>query len=86
MAIHRAPRFPHIVRKPRVQGGEPTIEGTRIPVRALVVAARGPRGRAHLQTAYPALTAALIDEALAYYHEHQDEVDRFIRLNEADVD
>ncbi len=34
-------RFPHIVRDPRVLGGEPTVAGTRVPV-WVVVAASGP--------------------------------------------
>jgi uncharacterized protein (DUF433 family) len=86
MAIERVAHFPHIVRDPDIQGGEPTVEGTRIPVRALVVASRGPRGLAHLPAAYPALTAELIREALDFYEAHREEVDRFICLNETDSD
>jgi hypothetical protein len=40
MTIEHSVDFPHIVCNPRVQGGEPTVAGTRVPVRAIVVAHR----------------------------------------------
>jgi uncharacterized protein (DUF433 family) len=86
MAIEHSVDFPHIVRDPRIQGGEPTVEGTRVPVRALVVAHRFTPDIAYLVTAYPSLTAALIEEALAFYDAHQGEIERLIHENEADFD
>jgi uncharacterized protein (DUF433 family) len=85
MAVERSPAFPHIVRQPGVQGGEPIVDGTRVPVRALVVAHRLTPDVAYLATAYPSLTPALIQEALDFYRDNQAEVDRLIRENEADL-
>jgi uncharacterized protein (DUF433 family) len=86
MAVERAVGFPHIVRDPEVQGGEPTIIGTRIPVRVIIVAHRFTPDNAYLCAAYPSLTPALIAEALAYYAAHQAEIDRYIVQNDTDLD
>jgi uncharacterized protein (DUF433 family) len=77
-AAERAP-FSRIVRDPRVHGGEPVVRGTRVPVRAIVVAwGAEPDVRAMLK-AYPRLTEADILEALAYYEAHRTELDERIR-------
>jgi uncharacterized protein (DUF433 family) len=86
MAAEATSPFPHIVRDPRVQGGEPTVAGTRVPVRALVVAHRGQPNIEYLCGAYPSLNAALIREALEFYQVHRNEIDGLIAGNEADVD
>jgi len=73
---------PHIVRDPRICGGEPTVGGTRIPVRAIVVSNRFFQDQRRVQQAYPRLNPAAIDVALAYYAEHREEIDRLIEENE----
>jgi len=40
MAAPNVAPYPHIVRNPDILAGEPTIAGTRIAVRTLVVAVR----------------------------------------------
>ncbi|MBI3978309.1 MAG: DUF433 domain-containing protein [Chloroflexi bacterium] len=72
-----------VVRNPRVLGGEPTIKGTRIPVRAIVIAMEiyGDLGR--VQEAYPCLSARDIQDVLAFYAANRQEIDRYIDENEA---
>jgi uncharacterized protein (DUF433 family) len=71
-----------IVRNPRVQGGEPTIRGTRVPVRSIVVA----RDRYHGELARVAqafaVDEAAVRAALAFYDANKAEIDRIIDENE----
>ena len=78
MALAERAPFPRIVRDPRVHGGEPTIRGTRVPVRAIVVAWRAEPDMQVMLQAYPRLTAADVHEALAFYVVHQSELDERI--------
>ena len=71
-----------IVRNPRIQGGEPTIRGTRVPVRSVVVA----RDRYHgdlVQVAQAfGVDEAAVSAALAFYEANKAEIDRVIAENE----
>ncbi len=69
---------------PRVQGGEPIVRGTRIPVRAIVVAWREYRDVPTWLEAYPRLSEDDLWEALAYYEAHRQEMDEIIRLQLTD--
>ena len=75
---------PHIVSDPQICGGSPRINGTRITVRTVVIAAL-----LHGQTPdellahYPHLTLAGIHDALSYYYDHREEIDREIAEHEA---
>ena len=71
-----------IVRDPRVCGGEPTVEGTRIPVRCVAVEYQLSRDIAAVRRAYPQLDFPTIEAALAYYEAHRAEIDRLIDENE----
>lgn len=71
-----------IVRNPRVQGGEPVIRGTRVPVRSIALAC-------HEDGLEPAEIAreflvdvAAVKAALAYYDAHKDEIDHIIDLHQ----
>lgn len=79
MAAAEHSPFPRIIHDPRVHGGEPVIRGTRVPVRAVVVAWRAEPAMAAMLAAYPRLSEADIVEALAYYDAHRGEVDARIR-------
>jgi uncharacterized protein (DUF433 family) len=78
MAQAQPDSFPRIVRNPRVHGGEPVVRGTRVPVRAVVVAWREYVDLDELLAAYPRLTAEDIEQALSYYDAHREEMDRLI--------
>lgn len=72
---------PRIVRNPRVLSGEPTIAGTRIPVRSIVISQRRYGDLAHVCAAYR-LDLATVEAALAFYETNREEIDREIRDNE----
>jgi uncharacterized protein (DUF433 family) len=85
MAVAQPSPFPRIVRNPRIQGGEPVVRGTRVPVRAIVVAWREYQDMPTMLAAYPRLTADDVTEALAYYEAHRRELDERIRAQLADA-
>jgi uncharacterized protein (DUF433 family) len=83
MAMPERPREArsHIIRDPRVLGGEPVVRGSRISVRSIVLAAREYGGLTGALTAYPHLQPDAVEAALAYCEEHRDEIDWYIQEN-----
>src|SRR5579859_3601953 len=76
-----------IVRNPRIFGGKPIIGQRRISVHD--VAAHIQQGYTPEQIAseevYPTLTLAEVYAALHYYYEHQEEIDREIAEETAEL-
>jgi len=71
----------HITRKRAILGGVPIIAGTRTPVRSIAgYYQMGMTVDEILQT-LPHLSAAQVHAALAYYFEHQKDIDRDIARN-----
>ena len=75
--------FPGIASAPEVNGGEPSIVRTRIPVWVVVQARRLGMSEAELLRAYPTLRAEDLVNAWAYYRAHPDEIDAQIAEHEA---
>ncbi len=75
-------RFPRIVRDPVIVGGEPTVQGTRVPVRSIVVLHQLYGDTERLRRAFPRLDSDDIREALDFYSAHREEVDTLIAENE----
>ena len=84
MAVAQPSPFSRITCNPRIHGGEPVVRGTRVPVRAIVVAWREYQEMPTILAAYPRLTADDVPEALAYYEAHRREIDERIRAQLAD--
>ena len=84
MAVARSQAAPRIVRAPGVQGGEPIVRGTRVPVRAIVLTWQAYGSVPAVLQAYPRLTEADIHAALDYYAAHRCELDEIIRAQLAD--
>ena len=84
MAVHAARREPgrQIVRDPRILDGEPTIGGTRVPVRSVVQVFQVERDLDAVGEAFPMLDRSSIERALAFYSAHRDEIDRYIAENQ----
>ena len=74
--------FPRIVRDPVIVGGEPTVQGTRVPVRSIVVLYQLYGDTERLRRAFPRLGDDDIREALDFYRAHRKEVDILIAENE----
>ncbi len=75
----------HIVSDPQVQGGEPVVAGTRIPVRAVVVAWREYHDVPTLLQAFPRLDEVTLAEALSYYEAHREQIDESIAAQQTDT-
>lgn len=65
----------------QILGGEPIIKGTRTPVRAIVELWRLGLLPEEIPNHLPHLTLAQIFDALSYYSDHQDEINKHIQRN-----
>lgn len=69
---------------PDVLGGEPILCGTRLALRHIVLIWRESGSEQGVLAAYPQLTERDVRDALAYYADHQREIDRQITANLAE--
>src|SRR2546421_3175009 len=74
----------HIVRDPEVYGGKPCIEGHRISVHDIAVWHQQGRTAEDVARDF-GLTLGQVYAALAYYYDHQEEIDRDIAEEVADI-
>ncbi len=82
LAQEIANAWPGIERTPGVAGGSACVVRTRIPVWALENYRRLGWTEAQLLQNYPALRAADLVQAWAYFTAHPDEIEQAIRDNE----
>jgi uncharacterized protein (DUF433 family) len=74
----------HIVSTPDTCGGKPRIAGSRIRVKDVVIwHERQGMAPAEIVSKWPHLTLASIYAALAYYHDHREEVNAEITADQA---
>jgi uncharacterized protein (DUF433 family) len=71
----------YIVSSDAILGGEPIIEGTRTPVRAIVELWRQGVLPEAIPSHLPHLTLAQVFDALSYYSDHQDTINALIEQN-----
>jgi uncharacterized protein (DUF433 family) len=76
-----AKQYPHVAVLPDVSGGQPVVEGTRIPVATLVRAHQLGMDFDEILTQYPGLRPEGLHAAFVYYFDHQAEID--VLLNES---
>lgn len=76
-------RYPHLVVD---EQGQLKIEGTRIKVRFLIELYKAGNTPEQIQKEYDFLTLAQIHSALAYYYDHQEQVDEQIAESEAEYE
>jgi len=73
---------PYVTRKKGVCGGRPVIVGTRIPVWAIAGwRSKGYSAERMQRDIYPSLGLAEIYDALSYYHDHKEDIDRQLAEN-----
>jgi len=77
--------LPYVERKPVVPGGRPVIRGTRFLVSDVVWHYKRGLSVEEILQHFPPLTAAQLHGALAYYHEHQAEIEAEMRDNDDDL-
>ena len=79
-------RYPHLTSNPAIAGGSPIVRGTRTTVRAIAeYHQRLGMSADEILMALPYLRLAEVHAALAYYFDHQAEVDAEIEA-ENDVE
>jgi uncharacterized protein (DUF433 family) len=71
----------YIVTNDEILNGEPIIEGTRTPVRAIVELWRQGLPPETISARLPHLSLAQVFDALSYYSDHQEEIHRHIERN-----
>ena len=81
LPAQREPWPRRVVRNPRILGGEPTLEGTRVPVRTIVEATRYIGSVEEIVKGYPMLDGTSVEVALDFYRRNQDEIDEHIVAN-----
>lgn len=80
MSIQTGHRY--VTTDPAILGGEPIIEGTRTPVRAVVELWRMGISPEEIPSKLPHLSLAQVFDALSYFSDHQEEITRHIEMNE----
>jgi uncharacterized protein (DUF433 family) len=82
MALEARTEHPHIELRPGVCGGEPVVRGSRFPVRCIVeYVIRLGTTPEEMVRKWKHLTLAQVYDALSYYHDHKETIDRLIRKN-----
>jgi uncharacterized protein (DUF433 family) len=71
--------YPHIARDSKISGGQPIIEGTRIPVATLIRFHQLGMEFDELLAQYPSVTPGALHAAFAYYFDHKAEIDLLIK-------
>jgi uncharacterized protein (DUF433 family) len=76
---------PYIESIPTILSGEPVIQNTRTPVRAIVERWKFGETPEEIARNLPHLRLAHIFDALGYYDDHQEEIEKYIALNRVPV-
>ena len=71
----------YITRRKEILDGEPIVEGTRTPVRAIVELWRVGINPEEIVCKFPHLTLAQVFEALSFYSDHKEEINKYIAEN-----
>jgi len=77
--VRASQQYRYITWKPKIRGGHPVIEGTRIGVHdVLGLLQNGESVDSIISNCFPEITKAHIYECLAYYEDHRGEIDLLI--------
>ncbi len=72
---------PYIVTDDQILGGEPIVKDTRTPVRAIVEIWRLGTHPEDIPNHLPHLSLGQVFDALSYYSDHQEEIQKYIEGN-----
>lgn len=76
-----ATEHPYIVKNTKTLGGEPLLKGTRTPVRAVIELWKWGNTPEDILEHFPHLRLAQVFDALSFYADHKQEIERHIREN-----
>ena len=71
----------YVVTDDQILNGEPIIQGTRTPVRAIVEVYRLGVAAEEIPNRLPHLTVSQVFDALSYYNDHAQEINTYIERN-----
>ncbi len=73
-----APEINHyyVEKNRNIYEGKPVIKGTRVPVASIVNHYRSGMDIEEILDGYPNITPAQLFDALSYYFDHKDEIDK----------
>jgi uncharacterized protein (DUF433 family) len=74
-------KYRYIITDDKILNGEPIIRGTRTPVRSIVENWRLGISPEEIAEHLPHLTLAQVFDALSYFSDHQEEINRYIEQN-----
>ena len=77
----QATKHRYVISDEKILGGEPIIEGTRTPVRAIVEMWRQGILPEEIPNQLPHLSLAQVFDALSYYSDHQEQINAHIERN-----
>lgn len=80
-AIKKEKLHPYITQNLKICGGEPILAGTRISVRLIVEWESMGKSVDEIVAMYPHISHAQVYDALSYYYDHKEEIDRYIKEN-----
>lgn len=69
---------PHVVRDPGILHGQPVVTGSGISVAAIARFLNSGLGAPEIADSYDHLSLAAIHDAISYYLDHRNEIDRII--------
>ncbi len=85
MASELKTEHPYVIRVEGLRGGQPVIKNTGLEVALIVKLNKMGDGVDDIATSYPNLTPAAIRDALSYYYDHQEEMDKEIADQELEA-
>ena len=68
----------YIVKDSNIYSGSPIIKGTRIPVKSIVIHYQSGMPIEDILEGYPSLTPAQLFDALSFYHDNKEEINKDI--------
>lgn len=77
----QATEYLYVVRDSEILNGEPIVQDTRTPVRAIVETWRMGVAPEEIPKGMPHLTLGQVFGALTYYSDHQEEINAYIERN-----
>ena len=81
-----ATSYRYIVQRAGVRSGHPIVEGTRIGVHDVVALVSTGASVDEVVASFPKLTRAQVFECLAYYEDHQTELNPLVAAQTANLD
>ena len=81
-----ATSYRYIVQRAGVRSGHAIVEGTRIGVHDVVAMTKAGATVDEVVGSFPRLTRAQVYECLAYYEDHQREIDPLVTAQTANLD